>query len=125
MAPQIWLVTGATSGIGKTVIQELVHRGDKVIATGRKVEERLGAYKSDSLRLLELDISADRVALAAKVQEAWAIFGRIDVVLNNAGMNQLMSAEEASYESSSPHSPSPPRKLILLFSIVKTTSTPS
>jgi NAD(P)-dependent dehydrogenase (short-subunit alcohol dehydrogenase family) len=101
MAPQIWLVTGTTSGIGKMVIQELVRRGDKVIATGRKVEERLGAYKSDSLRLLELDISADRVALAAKVQEAWAIFGHIDVVLNNAGMNQLMSAEEASYESTS------------------------
>ncbi|KAK0743069.1 hypothetical protein B0T18DRAFT_430430 [Schizothecium vesticola] len=45
---------------------ELVRRDDKVIATGCKVEKRLGAYMSDSLRLLELNISADRVALAAK-----------------------------------------------------------
>ena len=96
MAPQVWLVTGTTSGIGKKVIQELVQRGDKVIATGRKVSERLGPLASESLHLLELDISADLATLTTKVHEAWAIFGHIDVVLHNAGMNQLMSAEEAS-----------------------------
>ncbi|KAK3346604.1 hypothetical protein B0T25DRAFT_552410 [Lasiosphaeria hispida] len=95
MAPLVWLVTGTTSGIGRAVVEEIVARGDKVIASGRKVEERLGSIKSDSLALLELDISAGREAITAAIQSAWSIFGHIDVLLNNAGMSAMLSAEEA------------------------------
>ncbi|KAK5651616.1 hypothetical protein OQA88_11889 [Cercophora sp. LCS_1] len=95
MAPLVWLVTGTTSGIGKALVQEIVSRGDKVIATGRKVEERLASLKSDNLALLELDISASREAIAAQIKQAWSIFGHIDVLLNNAGMSAMCSAEEA------------------------------
>lgn len=90
------LVTGTTSGIGKSLVLEIVARGDKVIATGRKVSERLASLKSDSVALLELDISSGREAIAAKVQEAWEVFGHIDVVVNNAGMSSMCTAEEAS-----------------------------
>lgn len=90
------LVTGSTSGIGKAVIQEIVARGDKVIATGRKVESRLGALKSPSLALLELDISAPLSTITAQIQTAWSIFGHIDILLNNAGMSAMCTAEEAS-----------------------------
>lgn len=107
--PQVWLVTGTTSGIGKAVIQDLVRRGDKVIATGRNVSARLGPLQSDSLRLLELDITADLPTLTAKIHQAWSLFGHIDVVLHNAGMNQLMSAEEATYlPPPPPLAPKPP-----------------
>ncbi|KAK3385403.1 hypothetical protein B0H63DRAFT_472862 [Podospora didyma] len=98
MAPLIWLVTGTTSGIGKALIEHIVSRGDKVIASGRNIEARLGPLKSESLALLELDITAGRSNIAAAVAQAWSIFGHIDILLNNAGMSAMSSAEEASDE---------------------------
>lgn len=95
MAPLVWLVTGSTSGIGAALINHIVERGDKVVASGRKVEQRLGHLKSENLALLELDITADISEIAAQVAKAWDIFGRIDVVMNNAGMSAMKSAEEA------------------------------
>jgi NADP-dependent 3-hydroxy acid dehydrogenase YdfG len=80
------------------VIQEIVARGDKVIASGRRVEERLGDLKSDSLALLELDIGASQEVITAAIQKAWGIFGHIDVLLSNAGMSAMRSAEEAEYD---------------------------
>ncbi|KAK0611793.1 hypothetical protein B0T14DRAFT_489030 [Immersiella caudata] len=96
MAPLVWLVTGATSGIGKAVIQEIVSRGDKVIATGRNVESRLASLKSPTLALLELDITAPQSTLDSTIQTAWSIFGHIDILLNNAGTSAMCTAEETS-----------------------------
>ena len=79
------------------MIQEIVARGDKVIASGRRVEERLGDLKSDSLALLELDIGASQEVITAAIQKAWGLFGHIDVLLSNAGMSAMRSAEEAEY----------------------------
>jgi NAD(P)-dependent dehydrogenase (short-subunit alcohol dehydrogenase family) len=79
------------------VIQEIVARGDKVIASGRRVEERLGDLKSDSLALLELDIGASQEVITAAIQKAWGMFGHIDVLLSNAGMSAMRSVEEAEY----------------------------
>ncbi|RSM10816.1 hypothetical protein CEP52_003381 [Fusarium oligoseptatum] len=95
MAPLIWLITGATSGIGASLIEQVVARGDKVIASGRNVEKRLGHLKSDNIALLELDITATLVELRKKIETAWKIFGKIDVLMNNAGMSTMSSAEEA------------------------------
>lgn len=95
MAPLIWLVTGSTSGIGLALIDQIVARGDKVIASGRKVEERLGHLKSDNLALLELDITVAAAEIEVQVKKAWKIFGHIDILMNNAGMSALKSAEEA------------------------------
>ncbi|KAJ4171095.1 hypothetical protein NW754_007239 [Fusarium falciforme] len=95
MAPLIWLITGATSGIGASLIEQVVARGDKVIASGRNIEKRLGHLKSDKIALLELDITANIVDLRTKIEKAWAIFGKIDVLMNNAGMSTMCSAEEA------------------------------
>ncbi|OIW22843.1 NAD(P)-binding protein, partial [Coniochaeta ligniaria NRRL 30616] len=95
MAPLIWLVTGTTSGIGAALIKHIVERGDKVIATGRKAEQRLGHLISDSLAVLELDICAGRQHVQEQVKKAWEIFGRIDVLVNNAGASAMKSAEEA------------------------------
>ncbi|KAL5353620.1 hypothetical protein ACLOAV_001657 [Pseudogymnoascus australis] len=95
MAPLIWLVTGSTSGIGAALVEKIVARGDKVIASGRNVEQRLGHLKSDNFAVLELDITAAQSKINMKVKQAWDIFGHIDVLMNNAGMSAMKSAEEA------------------------------
>jgi len=81
-------------------VQEILSRGDKVIATGRNVAERLASLKTDSnsesLKFLELDISSPREAIFSKINQAWTIFGHIDIVFNNAGMSSMGTCEEAS-----------------------------
>jgi NADP-dependent 3-hydroxy acid dehydrogenase YdfG len=91
----VWLVTGATSGIGAALVKHIVERGDKVIASGRKVAERIGHLQSGNLGLLELDIAAGREHVHEQVKAAWDIFGHIDVLVNNAGVSGMKSAEEA------------------------------
>ena len=95
MAPLVWLVTGTTSGIGAALVEHIVSRGDKVIASGRKVEQRLAHVKSDSVALLELDITANVADIDTAVKKAWEIFGHIDVLMNNAGISAMKAAEEA------------------------------
>ncbi|CAM1509577.1 Fc.00g033160.m01.CDS01 [Cosmosporella sp. VM-42] len=95
MAPLVWLVTGATSGIGAALVEHIIARGDKVIATGRSVQSRLGHLQSDDLALLELDITASVADISAQMAKAWNIFGHIDILMNNAGMSAMRSAEEA------------------------------
>jgi NADP-dependent 3-hydroxy acid dehydrogenase YdfG len=95
MAPLVWLVTGTTSGIGAALVEQIVSRGDKVIASGRKVEQRLAHLKSDNVALLELDITANTAEIDMAVKKAWDVFGHIDVLMNNAGMSAMKAAEEA------------------------------
>ncbi|KAK4158719.1 putative dehydrogenase [Cladorrhinum sp. PSN259] len=100
MAALVFLITGTTSGIGLALVQHVLARGDKVIATGRSIHTRLADLKAqsrpDQLALLELDITSPPSVLADKAKEAWSIFGHIDILLNNAGMSAMCSAEEAS-----------------------------
>ena len=70
MAPLVWLVTGTTSGIGASLIDQRVARGDKVIASGRKIEQRLDHLKSGNLALLELDITAGLAHIEGQVRKA-------------------------------------------------------
>ncbi|KAF9768993.1 hypothetical protein IL306_013658 [Fusarium sp. DS 682] len=95
MAPLVWLVTGTTSGIGAALVNEIVARGDKVIASGRKANQRLSHLESDNVAILELDITAPWNEIQANINEAWEIFGHIDLLLNNAGASALKCAEEA------------------------------
>jgi NADP-dependent 3-hydroxy acid dehydrogenase YdfG len=97
MAPFVWLVTGTTSGIGAALVDHIIARGDKVIASGRKAEQRLGHLKSDNFAVLDLDITAGWAEIDAQVKKAWNIFGHIDALMNNAGVSAMKSAEEAEY----------------------------
>ncbi|KAH7466516.1 hypothetical protein FOMA001_g16609 [Fusarium oxysporum f. sp. matthiolae] len=92
MAPLVWLVTGTTSGIGAALVNEIVSRGDKVIASGRKANQKLDHLRSDNVAILELDITAPWAVVQATINEAWAIFGHIDLLLNNAGASALRDA---------------------------------
>lgn len=70
-----------------------------MIASGRKVESRLGPKipASENLAFLELDITASQSKIDAQIMKARSIFGRIDVLFNNAGRSALKAAEEAEY----------------------------
>lgn len=97
MTTKIWFITGASSGFGRLWAEAALERGDRVVATARKVEtvadlaERFG----EAVLPLELDVT-DREGVFAAVDRAVARFGRLDVVVNNAGYGHIGMVEEVS-----------------------------
>lgn len=92
---KIWFITGAARGIGREVALAALAAGDKVVVTGRNLDTLLEVYEAsgDDVLALKLDVSREDEALAA-ADAAAARFGRIDVVVNNAGYGQLGLFEE-------------------------------
>ena len=92
---KIWLITGSASGLGRTITEAVLAHGDRVIATARNPErlsdlvERYG----DSICPLPLDVT-DSSAARAAVDAGIAAFGRIDVLVNNAGFGNLAPFEQ-------------------------------
>ena len=97
MAPLVWLITGCSSGFGEAFVHDAMSRGDKVIATGRKAETRLAHLKEAGASILDLDVTASQAELDAKVKESIAIYGHIDVLVNNAGYVQTGLIEATTY----------------------------
>ncbi|MEV0740428.1 oxidoreductase [Streptomyces sp. NPDC050549] len=88
------LVTGASSGIGKETALALVAAGFNVVGTSRDTSR---VTPLDGVTFLGLDVTVDASAAAA-VQEVSERFGRIDVLVNNAGVGTMGAAEETSVE---------------------------
>ncbi|MER5224663.1 oxidoreductase [Streptomyces flaveus] len=86
------LVTGATSGIGKETASALAAAGFEVIGTGRKTSQ---LTPPDGVTYLDLDVASDDSATTA-VAEVIDRFGRIDVLVNNAGIGSAGAVEENS-----------------------------
>ena len=102
---KIWLITGAGRGLGKDIARAALAAGHAVVATGRdpaKVEAAIGAH--DQLLSLKLDVTSPEDAQAA-VDAAVARFGRIDVMVNNAGNFYAGFFEELSPVRCSSRSP--------------------
>jgi NADP-dependent 3-hydroxy acid dehydrogenase YdfG len=97
MAPLVWLVTGCSSGLGEVFVQEALSRGDQVIATARGGTSRLQHLADAGAHTVDLDVTASQEELNTKVNEAAAKFGRIDVLINNAGYMAAGAIEEALY----------------------------
>jgi len=95
MAPLVWLITGCTSGSGLALAKAVSARGDLVIATGRQATTRLADLKSSSISLIDLDVTAPLNETKQAVSNAVKVFGRIDVLVNNAGMSGMATLEEA------------------------------
>lgn len=93
--PKVWFITGATRGIGAEIVKAALAAGERVVATGRNRDQIAANFKEHSERLLpvELDVTKELHAFAA-VETAVARFGRIDVLVNNAGYGQLGMFEE-------------------------------
>ncbi|MFD5420480.1 oxidoreductase [Streptomyces sp. NPDC127069] len=93
----VWFVTGASRGLGAEITREALDRGHSVIATARDVSAVLDAYpeKPDGLLAVNADVTRPE-QLALAVEAGLAAFGRIDVVVNNAGYGLVGAIEEIS-----------------------------
>ena len=88
------LVTGASSGIGRAAARALVEAGFTVVGTSRKAAN---AEPVAGVTLLDLDVASDE-SVRSLVEEVIERFGRIDVLVNNAGMGAVGAAEESSID---------------------------
>lgn len=97
---RIWFITGAANGLGRNITEEALARGDKVVATARRPAELgdLVALHGEAILPLALDVR-DEQAVKRSVEEAIARFGRLDVVVNNAGYATMMPFEDMSADS--------------------------
>ncbi|MCS3418764.1 NAD(P)-dependent dehydrogenase (short-subunit alcohol dehydrogenase family) [Pseudomonas sp. BIGb0450] len=93
---RVWLVTGASRGIGAKIVAAALAHGDAVVATARNAQtvvERFG--EQPGLLAVQLDVTNESQA-ADVARAAVEHFGRIDVLVNNAGFGVLGAVEEAS-----------------------------
>lgn len=96
---KVWFITGGNKGLGAAMVQEALANGYHVVASARSAEsaeQTLGTHPN--LLIVKLDISNDEQVQAA-VAAAVARFGRIDVLVNNAGYGLLGYFEEMSEKS--------------------------
>ncbi|KAF7980284.1 hypothetical protein HWV62_39051 [Athelia sp. TMB] len=91
----VWLITGTSAGFGRLLTLAALERGDKVIATARaRSMPQLSDLKAAGADVLELDVTAPLATLQAVAEQALALHGRVDVVVNNAGFIGAGSMEE-------------------------------
>ncbi len=90
-----WFITGASSGFGRLLTENLLARGERVVATLRATDalDDLKAQAGDRLRIAKLDLT-DTDAIRRVVDRAVADLGRLDVVVSNAGYGLFGAAEE-------------------------------
>ncbi|TPG62374.1 SDR family NAD(P)-dependent oxidoreductase [Hymenobacter nivis] len=90
-----WFVTGASKGLGLLLVQQLLAQGYAVAATSRNADDLRRAVGPPSDRFLPLQMNlADEASVGHAIQATVAAFGRLDVVVNNAGYGLLGSLEE-------------------------------
>jgi NAD(P)-dependent dehydrogenase (short-subunit alcohol dehydrogenase family) len=92
---RVWFITGSSTGFGRVLAEILLKRGERVALTARnpdQIQDLVAGYKDTGLALA-LDVTQSQ-QIAAAVAEAEKFFGRIDVLVNNAGYGYLASVEE-------------------------------
>jgi NAD(P)-dependent dehydrogenase (short-subunit alcohol dehydrogenase family) len=94
---KVWLVTGSASGLGRSIADAVLTSGDRLVATARdprRLADLVEKY-GDQVRTAPLDVADEEAAYAA-VQVAMDAFGRLDVVVNNAGYGDIAPFEQMS-----------------------------
>jgi len=96
---KVWFVTGASKGLGLSLVNQLLKAGQSVAATSRNVNDLIAAVNSNSEKFLPLAVNlADELSVEHAINATVAQFGRIDVVINNAGYGIGGSIEELTDE---------------------------
>jgi NADP-dependent 3-hydroxy acid dehydrogenase YdfG len=102
-AGKVWLITGASTGFGRELAEYLLEQGERVVATARKPEqlaELAGRYPERALTA-PLDVTSQQQVDAA-IAAALARFGKIDVLINNAGYGMVGAIEESAEDEFGP-----------------------
>lgn len=96
---KVWLITGSGNGLGRHITEAALAKGERVVATARNIEQLDDLVKqySDQIRVATLDVTDEEAAQAA-VRLALDAFGRLDVLVNNAGYGDIRPFEETSSE---------------------------
>ena len=97
---KVWLITGSASGLGRDIAEAILASGDRLLATARdpqRLNDLVERY-GEQVRTARLDV-ADEAAAKAAVARAVEVFGRLDVVVNNAGYGDVAPFEQVSSES--------------------------
>jgi NAD(P)-dependent dehydrogenase (short-subunit alcohol dehydrogenase family) len=100
---KVVLVTGCSSGFGEAIVHGFLHRGDTVVATMRHPDQAPASLRSASdqsksrLEILQLDVTDDESRRRA-IEETVKLFGRLDVLVNNAGVVSFGSLEDTPLE---------------------------
>jgi NAD(P)-dependent dehydrogenase (short-subunit alcohol dehydrogenase family) len=91
----VWLITGSSAGFGQAIARAALARGDRVVATARRPEtvEALAGEAPDRVLAQPLDVTQPETGAQA-VAAALDRFGRIDVLVNNAGYGTVGAVEE-------------------------------
>lgn len=96
---KVWFVTGASKGLGLTLIKRLLSQGFQVAATSRNKTSLIEAIGEKSENFLPLETNLlDEQSVKSSIEETLNAFGKLDVVVNNAGYGQMGTLEELSDE---------------------------
>jgi NAD(P)-dependent dehydrogenase (short-subunit alcohol dehydrogenase family) len=88
-----WLITGCSTGLGRSLAEAVLDRGDNVVVTARDVTKVEDLAKADNALALSLDVT-DHSQVAEAVRAAETRFGAVDVLVNNAGYGYRAAVEE-------------------------------
>ena len=100
---RVWFITGTSTGFGYLLTEEVLKRGERVIATARDVS-KLSGFKQkypDRLQTLRLDVTNQHEIISV-AQQGIAAFGQVDVLVNNAGYGVNVAIEEVSEDEFEP-----------------------
>ncbi|MBW4422623.1 MAG: SDR family NAD(P)-dependent oxidoreductase [Myxacorys californica WJT36-NPBG1] len=97
VAPKVWLITGCSTGFGRALAEAVLKKGDSLIATAREPEQLRALIEPypETAKAVRLDVTLPQDIQAA-IDTAIATFGRIDVLVNNAGHGLIAALEEIS-----------------------------
>jgi len=94
---KVWLVTGASKGLGLTLVKKLLQQGYAVAATSRTLDALHSEISGQTASFLPLQVDlVNEASVIAGIAETIKTFGHIDVVVNNAGYGQIGTLEELS-----------------------------
>jgi len=97
IGPRVWFITGTSQGFGRELVRTVLRGGDFVVATSRDPQKVISTFESWTERLLAVALDLrDPHSISNAVSAGIARFGRIDVLVNNAGHGLLGAVEEAS-----------------------------
>lgn len=98
---RIWLITGTSTGLGREIALAALAAGDKIIATSRSLDKLVELQTShpEHCKILQLDVTSPVDTITAVARAAVSLWGRVDVLVNNAGFGIAGTFEEGGIDA--------------------------